>query len=154
MWIHKNLIGPAARLAPSGKTERPADTSLYGCSRWLHRTLVSGVGILPVAAQRWYGLVGRAGPVCHGRQSSSVYWHTERSWPAASSSSNATMSISVSGGESYPGRSFSVSQLLYAAKRKLQSPMFYGRCVLSRSVHLSLGAEPWILQNDAGREPG
>jgi len=48
---------------------------------------------------------------------------------ASCSSSNTMMSISVSGGESYPGRSFSVSQLLYAAKGKLQSPTFCGRCV-------------------------
>ena len=42
-----------------------------------------------------------------------------------------TMSISVGAGESYPGRSFSVSQLLHAAKRKLQGTTFTGRCVYS-----------------------
>lgn len=39
-----------------------------------------------------------------------------------------TMSASVGNGESYPGRSFTVSQLVYAAKRKLQGTMFAGRC--------------------------
>ena len=38
-----------------------------------------------------------------------------------------TMSISVGAGESYPGRSFSISQLLHAAKRKLQGTTFAGR---------------------------
>jgi len=154
MRTHKSHIGQATRPAPSDKTERPTDTLLYGCNRWLRRALVSGVMFLPVAAQRWCGLAGRTGPVFHGRQSNSVYWHTERSWSTASSSSNTTMSISVSGGESYPGRSFSVSQLLYAAKRKLQSPTLHGRWVLNRSIHLPPGAEPWTPQNDDGREPG
>ena len=38
-----------------------------------------------------------------------------------------TMSISVGGGEPYPGRSFSIAQLLYAAKRKLQDITPAGR---------------------------
>jgi hypothetical protein len=38
------------------------------------------------------------------------------------------MSISVDG-ESYPGQGLSVSQLLYAAKRKLQGTSLDGRCV-------------------------
>lgn len=32
-------------------------------------------------------------------------------------------------GESYPGRSFSISQLIYAAKRKLRRTTLGGRCV-------------------------
>jgi len=43
--------------------------------------------------------------------------------------SSVNMSISVGGGESYPGRSFSVSQLLYAAKKKLEGSTLAGRCV-------------------------
>ena len=43
--------------------------------------------------------------------------------------SSLTMSTSPDNGESYPGRSFSISQLLYAAKRKLQGTMLGGRCV-------------------------
>ena len=45
-------------------------------------------------------------------------------WAAAERSpslSSVRMSISVGGGESYPGRSFSVSQLLYATKKKLEN---------------------------------
>jgi hypothetical protein len=45
-----------------------------------------------------------------------------------SSSSGTTMSTSV-GGESYPGGSLSISQLLYAAARKLRDSTFGGRCV-------------------------
>ena len=40
-----------------------------------------------------------------------------------------TMSTSVDYEGSYSGQSFSVSQLLYAAKRKLQGATFGGRCV-------------------------
>ena len=39
------------------------------------------------------------------------------------------MSISVGDGESYPGRDLSVSQLLYAAKKKLRGLSLDGRCV-------------------------
>ena len=40
-----------------------------------------------------------------------------------------TMSASIHNGETYPGQTCSLFQLLYAAKRKLQTPMFGGRCV-------------------------
>ena len=39
------------------------------------------------------------------------------------------MSASVSNGETYPGCNYSLSQLLSAAKRKLQETQFGGRCV-------------------------
>jgi len=35
--------------------------------------------------------------------------------------------VSIGGGESYPGHSFSISQLLDAAKRKLWGSAFGGR---------------------------
>ena len=45
------------------------------------------------------------------------------------SASSFMMSTFSDNGESYPGRSFSIPQLLYAAKRKLQGTMLNGRCV-------------------------
>ena len=39
------------------------------------------------------------------------------------------MSIYIDDGESYPGRGLSVSQLLYAAKKKLQGTSLDGMCV-------------------------
>ena len=55
---------------------------------------------------------------------------------SAGSSSDTTMSTSVIGSETYPGQGFSLSQLLYAAKMKLQDTVFGGGCVHnpSRSV--------------------
>jgi hypothetical protein len=43
------------------------------------------------------------------------------------STSPPTMSISVGGGESYPGQILSIPQLLYAAKKKLEGSTFAGR---------------------------
>ena len=47
--------------------------------------------------------------------------------------SDITMSVAIYNRETYPGRSFSVSQLLYAAKRKLQETAFCGRYVWNRN---------------------
>ena len=47
------------------------------------------------------------------------------------------MSTPVYNGETYPDRSFSVSQLLYAAKRKLEEVTLGGRCVRNRSHDIS-----------------
>jgi len=49
---HRDLIGPANRQAPPGKTERPVDISPDVYNRWLRLALASdGVGLWPAAAQ-------------------------------------------------------------------------------------------------------
>ena len=73
----------------------------------------------------------RPGPVCpcHG-------WQLEFNTRSAhDSSSDTIMSTSVGDGESYPGDSLSISQLLGAAKRKLRGSTLGGRCVLDRGGH-------------------
>ena len=71
------------------------------------------------------------------------------------SSSSATMSFPVGGGESYPGSNLSVSQLLDAAKRKLRDTMFCGRCVFENNpCHLRTpSAETQIPQDCRDRRP-
>jgi hypothetical protein len=44
------------------------------------------------------------------------------------------MSISVGDGESYPGQGLSISQLLYAAKKKLRVISLDGRCVWTATM--------------------
>ena len=62
------------------------------------------------------------------------------------------MSISLSSGETYPGCNYSLSQLLSAAKRKLQETQFGGRCVQhSFSVSTSDTNHP---QGYLNRKPG
>ena len=62
-------------------------------------------------------------------------------------------SISVGGGEFYPGRSFSISQLLYAAKRKIQSTTSNGRCAGTASSTCQI-FETQILQGHDDHELG
>lgn len=63
-------------------------------------------------------------PGCPSRDNNSSY--TERA--STSILSHTMSSISVCTKESYPGRSFSIPQLLYATKRKMQSVASGGRC--------------------------
>jgi hypothetical protein len=73
--------------------------------------------------------------------------------PLPPSPTDIAMSTSVGDEASYPGRSFSVSQLLDAAKRKLRDPTFGGRCVGTACLS-SLGTKTRILQNRNDHEPG
>ena len=66
---------------------------------------------------------------------------------ARASLSNTMMSIPVNGGESYPGHDFSISQLLYATKRKLSCSIFGGRYVPNHSRHLSRRTKSRIPQD-------
>ena len=56
------------------------------------------------------------------------------------------LSISVGGVESYPGRSFSVSQLLYAVKQKLRGTPLGGRYVCTVAVTGNRSLKTQILQ--------
>ena len=47
---------------------------------------------------------------------------------AVRSCSPSTKMSATVGGEPYPGQGLSVSQLLYAARKKLQGSIFAGRC--------------------------
>ena len=59
--------------------------------------------------------------------------------PVHTSTSPVSMAyISTSSDESYPGRDFSISQLLHAAKRKLQSAVLGGRSVYAALTTLSI----------------
>ena len=51
--------------------------------------------------------------------------------------SNVTMSISYNSNENCPGRDYSLSQLLRAAKRKLQDTVFCERHVQKRNCAMS-----------------
>ena len=64
------------------------------------------------------------------------------------------LSISVGGGESYPGRSFSISQLLYAAKQKLRGTPLGGRyvCTVATTGYGSLRTQ--TMQDRDHDEPG
>jgi hypothetical protein len=62
------------------------------------------------------------------------------------------MSISVGGRESYPGQSFSVPGLLYAAKKKLRDFALDRRCV--RRSHDVQGAQTRVQQYRDRNEPG
>jgi len=53
-----------------------------------------------------------------------------------------TMTISVGGGESYPGHNFSISQLLDAAKRKLLDSTFDGGYVWNYTCRVSRRVNP------------
>ena len=64
------------------------------------------------------------------------------------------MSISVGGGESYPGRSFSISQLLYAVKKKLQVTTLDGRCVWMVTVTGNTLLKTRVPQDCGCDEPG
>jgi hypothetical protein len=64
------------------------------------------------------------------------------------------LSISVGGGESYPGRSFSISQLLYAAKQKLQGTPLGGRYVCTVTVTGYGSLRTQTLQDRDHDEPG
>ena len=65
------------------------------------------------------------------------------------------MSISVGDGESYPDPSFSVPQLLYATKKKLQDSLFSGRYDWNHAHQQPRSAErePQILQDHDDHEP-
>jgi len=75
-----------------------------------------------------YSAVGIRRLAGEGEGEGEVMMHIKRWTPAYASVSSTTMEpMSTDNEESYPGIDFSISQLLYATKKKLQGVTFRGR---------------------------